>query len=213
MKFLILSLAASVMSLSAGCASKQKISDKEAEKIAFSIVKAKSPVGDLIIIGSSPGCSIKWEVSKTILTHRMNCETTDESELWAYLLGMSSKLKVEYRNRPLNFVRFTTKDFPGEEKYVGKLVGASKLWGKLNKKNIKVQRYKDYSNTFLAKVIEKKRVYSIVPKALMTVGYQFEVSETKIENYKVSSNGKLIPKSAKVVFKAEQPYRPRRKGL
>jgi len=202
-----------MMALSVGCTSKQKISDKEAEKIAFSIVKAKSPVGDLVLIGNSPGCSIRWEVSKTILTHRMNCKTADESELWAYLLGMSSKLRAEYGNNPLNYVRFTTKDFPVEEKYVGKLVGSSKLWGRLNKNNIKGQRYKDYSNTFLAKVIEKKSVFSIVPKALRTVGYKFEVSETKIERYRLSSKGKLLPKDAKVVFKAKRASKGARRAL
>lgn len=202
MKLLVLVM---TVLFSIGCTSSQKISDDKAEKISFSIVKAQSPVGDLILIGNSPGCSIRWEVSKTILTHRMNCKTKDETELWAYLLGMSSKLRAEYRNRPLNFVRFTTKDFPGEEAYVGKLVSGSKLWGRLNKNNIRNQRHKDYSNAFLAKVIEKKKVFSIVPKALRSVGYTFEVSETKIENYGLSSKGKLMPKDAKVVFKAKRP--------
>jgi len=209
MRSLVLLMSVFVLS----CSSSQKVSDKEAEKISFSIAKAKSAVGDLVIIGSSPACSIRWEVSKTILTHRMNCSGVEESELWAYLLGMTSKLRAEYKNKPLNFVRFTTKDFPKEERAVGKLMSSSKLWARLNKKNIRNKKHQAYSNKFLAKVIEKKSVFSIVPRALRSAGYKFLISETKIEKYKVSPVGKLLPKNAKVVFRSQRAQRAFKKGL
>jgi hypothetical protein len=185
-------------------ADKNIISKKKAEEISFSIAQSKTPTGGLILIGSSSTCSVKWELSKGILTHRMNCPKVSEDELWAYLLGMSSKLKA-VNTKPFYFVRFTTKDFPKEENYVGRLVAGSKMWGKLNSKNIKNKKHKNFSNKFLTKVIEKKKVFSLVPKALNTMGYNFKVSETKIERFARSSKGTLIPKSAKVVFKAERP--------
>jgi len=199
LKFLILPF----FFVSCVSADKNTISKKQAEEISFSIAQSKTPTGGLILIGSSSTCSIKWESSKGILTHRMNCPKVSEDELWAYLLGMSSKLKATSK-RPIYFVRFTTKDFPKEERYVGRLMASSKMWSKLNAKNIKNKKHKRFSNKFLAKVIEKKKVFSLVPKALNTMGYNFKVSETQIEKFGRSSRGTLLPRSAKVIFKSEK---------
>ena len=203
MKFLVISLIVTFLS---ACASvgENNLSKKQVEEISFSVATSKTPTGDLVLIGSSSTCSIKWEVTTGILTHRMNCPKASEDELWAYFLGMSSKLKAENK-KPLYFVRFTTKDFPQEERYVGKLVSGSRMWKKLNAKNIKTAKHKKFSNKFLAKVIEKKKVFSLVPKALNAVGYNFKVSEAKIESYRKTSNGTLLPRNAKVIFKAARP--------
>lgn len=186
---------------SVSCVSvKDKELSKKAEKVSFSIASTKAKNGDLTLVGSSLGCSIKWDVSKGILTHRMNCKTETQDELWAYLLGMSSKLRAENK-KPLYFVRYTSKDFPDEEVNLGRIFSNSKTWRKLNTKNIKKKKYRDFSNKFLAKVIEKKGVLSLVPKALNSAGYKFVVDKVEIDQYKLQRNKVLRPTGSRIVFK------------
>ncbi len=174
------------------------------EKLSFSIVSTKDKKGSLSLMGSSPSCSIKWNVSGGILTHRMNCKTETEDELWAYLLGMSNRLKQE-NLKPIYFVRFTSKDFPKEEAYIGKIFSRSKSWKRLTLKNIKNEKNRNFSNKFLTKVIEKKGVLSLVPRALNAVGYKFKVDKVEITNYRAQRNKVLRPTGSRIVFKASRP--------
>lgn len=190
----------------AACVSvkKDELSDKTVEKVSFSLAATKARNGDMTIVGSSPNCSIKWSTKNNILTHRMSCETKTQDELWAYLLGMASGLR-EQNVKPIYFVRYTSKDFPDQEKHLGRIFSKSKKWKKLNQENIKKEKYRKFSNTFLAKVIEKREVLSLVPKALKTAGYDFKIDQVEIGDYKMQKNKVLRPTNSKVVFKVRNP--------
>jgi hypothetical protein len=185
------------------CTTHKKKEAVNVEEVSFSVASVKSPNKDLTLVGSSPNCSIKWVVSQKILTHRMNCETLTQDELWIYLLGMASKLK-HVSKEPIYFVRYTSADFPKEERSLGRAFSSSKTWKKLNNQNIKKPKYKDFSNRFLAKVIEKKGVLSMVPKALNKFGYSFAVDQVEIKDYKMQKNRVLRPVGTKVVFKNQR---------
>lgn len=172
---------------------------EKVEKVSFSIASS-SVNGGYNLVGSSPSCSIKWTVQKGILTHRMNCKTETQDELWAYLLGMASKLKAE-NTKDIYYVRYTSKDFPGDEVRLGRIFSKSKMWKKLNTKNIKQKKYKEFSNKFLARVIEKKGVLSLVPKALNAAGYSFKVDKVEIDKYRLQKNKVLRPIGSRIVFK------------
>ena len=184
--------------------SETEISKEKAKKVSFSLAATKARNGDMNIVGSSPKCSIKWSTENNILTHRMNCKTKTQDELWAYLLGMAQGLR-EQNTKPIYFVRFTSKDFPEQEKHLGKIFSKSKKWKKLNDENIKKEKYRKFSNAFLAKVIEKKEVLSLVPKALRAAGYDFKVDQVEIGDYKMQKNRVLRPTNSKVVFKISNP--------
>lgn len=189
-----------------------KLSPKKIEKVSFSVVSTKNKNGDISLMGSGPLCSIKWSVSKGILTHRMSCETETKDELWAYLLGMATRLKEE-NSKAIYFVRYTSKDFPLEEVNLGRVFSKSKMWRKLNKENIKQKKYKEFSNKFLTKVIEKKGVLSMVPRALNAVGYNFKVDKVEIVEYKTQRNKVLRPVGSRVVFKSSRPNKNQHKNV
>ncbi len=127
-----------------------------------------------------------------------------KDELWAYLLGMASTLRAQNR-KPIYYVRYTSKDFPDEEKTLGRMFSSSAKWKKLNPKNIQNKKVRAFSNEFLARVIEKKEVLSLVPKSLKSVGYRFEVDQVEIGDYKLQKNKVLRPTNTKVVFKFINP--------
>lgn len=154
------------------------------------------------IIGSSSNCAIKWEVKQAILTHRMNCADVGQNELWAYLLEMATKLKSEYK-RDIYYVRYTTKDFPKEERFVSGVLSHSNMWKKLNSNNIKSAKAKKTANKFLTQVIDQKGYLNLVPKALNLVGYNFRVDQVDVGNFKPTTKNSLAPKDIKIVFKKQ----------
>lgn len=184
------------------CVTQTKLNEKKVEKIAFSVASVNNANTSYSIVGSSSNCAIKWEVKQAILTHRMNCDDVGQNELWAYLLEMATKLKSEYK-KDIYFVRYTTKDFPKQEKFVGHALSQSKIWKKLNTKNIQNPKAKKIANKFLIQVIDKKGYLDLVPKALNLVGYSFKVDQVDVGNFKPTAKNSLVPEDIKVVFKKQ----------
>lgn len=181
------------------CASSEKTSDKE--ELSFSIVSVNNINSNYSLVGSSLACTIKWDVAHGILTHRMNCPKASKNELWAYLLGMASKLKSEYK-REIYYLRYTTKDFPVEEKKVASLLEKSKIWRRLNLVKLKRKSYQEFSNKFMSQVIQKKGVFSIVPQALNTMGYNFAFFDVDVKDFSQSKKRSSVQaKNMKVVYK------------
>lgn len=194
-----------------GCVSKQ-VAEKKGSP--FAISKGKGLNNSFILVGSSKACSVKWEALRGVLTHRMNCPGISSKELFPLLIEMAVRFKKDAPFR-IDYVRYTSKDFTRDERRLAKMMAQSRMWSEFSKsKDFKDQTF---PNDFIKKVIDKKELLSLVPRALNVVGYGFKVDDVEItrfapaerskykksleSDFSLEENPLVVPENIRVVFK------------
>ncbi len=210
----------SILLVFVGCVTAVEETKVEDEKV-FSITKSVGVTGAFILIGSFKDCNIKWEAQGGVLTHRSACSKAERNDVLAIMTEMAVKYRKESPIK-IDYIRFTSKDFKNEEARLAKMVTQSKMWNKYSKlyskKTWAEKKKSEFQNDFLKKIMEKKKVFALVPVAFKQVGYKFkydQIEVTKMSNlfeskYKnvlteqfKTKKSLLVPENIKVVLKRE----------